>query len=429
MTSTKRPRVAAIGLSDVQIASIEPLCGELRPAGSLSEYLLSYSWAETDVMVAGGFFDTEVKSSVNLMTIGRISFQWLDRYGLPGGGWALHAATTNKPNTERELTVPPSCPDLYRPQAVELSRHLGRSVEPSAVISTSWQGGAALIETTSGLPVALRLDFPSRLNFSDGEPSGHIALLLPEASNLVAWFRAFLSELHESDPIGVPQAPPRLSQPSDWYTPQERNLAARISQIKSEIERLSDEQVQLQTELVAEGERADRGIRRALWADGDELVAAIRDILTALGFAVRDMDEELSQGESRREDLRLTLQGYPGWEAMVEVKGYTSGTRTNDARQIREHRERYIREESRTPDLTVWLSNPYRTTEPSSRPAPDQNVKDAAETVGALHVLASDIYRQWALVGAGILEASAVVQSLVNADPGLWIPTSPSSGT
>ena len=53
MTSTKRPRVAAIGLSDAQIASIEPLCGELRPAGSLSEYLLSYSWTETDVMVAG----------------------------------------------------------------------------------------------------------------------------------------------------------------------------------------------------------------------------------------------------------------------------------------------------------------------------------------------------------------------------------------
>ena len=239
---------------------------------------------------------------------------------------------------------------------------------------------------------------------------------------MVAWFRVFLFDLHESDPIRVPQAPPSLSQPSDWYTPQEKILAARISQIESEIERISDEQVQLQSKLVAEGEAADRGIRRVLWADGDELVAAVRDILGGLGFAVRDMDAELSQGESRREDLRLTLQGDPGWEAMVEVKGYTSGTRTNDARQIREHRDRYIKEEGRSPDLTMWLSNTYRMMEPSSRPAPDQNVKDAAETVDALYVLASDIYRQWALVAAGSLEAETVIQSLVNADPGLWTP-------
>ena len=90
------------------------------------------------------------------------------------------------------------------------------------------------------------------------------------------------------------------------------------------------------------------------------MVAAVRDILADLGFVVRDMDAKLKQGKPKREDLRLTRQGVPGWEAIVEVKGYTSGTRTNDARQIREHRDRYITEEGRPPDLTVWLSNPYR---------------------------------------------------------------------
>ena len=114
---------------------------------------------------------------------------------------------------------------------------------------------------------------------------------------------------------------------------------------------------------------------------------------------------------------------------MVEVKGYPSGTRTNDARQIREHRDRYIGEEGRPPDLTMWLSNSYRTMEPSSRPAPDQNVKDAAEAIGTVHVLASDLYRQWALVAAGSLDAETGVQSLVNAEPGLWAPPGPSSGT
>ena len=220
-----------------------------------------------------------------------------------------------------------------------------------------------------------------------------------------------------------------MSQPSDWYTPQEKALADRISQIESEFECLNSERDQLQQNLAAEGERADRGIRRVLWADGEDLVAAVRGVLTALGFTVRDMDAELRQDEPKREDLRLILPCVPGWQAIVEVKGYTSGTRTNDARQIREHRDRYIGEEGRPPELTVWLSNPYRTMEPSSRPTPDRNAKTAAEAVGTVHVLASDLYRQWALVAAGSLDAETVVESLKNADPGLWTPPAPSLGT
>ena len=39
MTTIRRPRVAAIGLDGSQIASIAPLCGELREADSLTHYL------------------------------------------------------------------------------------------------------------------------------------------------------------------------------------------------------------------------------------------------------------------------------------------------------------------------------------------------------------------------------------------------------
>ena len=371
------------------------------------------------------------------MTIGHTSLQWQDRYSTAqhwqdwhstARGRTRHYVTTNTENTERELAVPPSCPDLYRPLAAELSIQLARATEPPAVMATSRKDRTALIETTSGRPVALRLVLPTRSSATEGEPSTPIALLLPGASNLMAWFRAFLFELHESDPVRVPQAPPRLSQPSDWYTPQERVVSDRISQIESEFERLSNERDQLQMKLAAEGERADRGIRRALWADGDDLLAAVREVLNDLGFAVRDMDAELRQDEPKREDLRLTLRDDPGWQAMVEVKGYTSGTRTNDARQIREHHDRYIEDEDRRPDLTIWLANPYRRMDPSSRPAPDQNVKDAAENTGAVHVLAPDLYRTWALVKAGGLDAETVIQSLVNANPGLWTPPAQDPG-
>ena len=199
MTKTRRPRVVAIGLDGPMVASIAPLCGELRLAGSLEAYLHSYSWTETDVVVSSAPLGRQVDSSVNLMTIGLTSIYWPD---------SKISVGNNTQNTERELVVSPACPDLYRPLAAELSRQLGQAAEPPAVIATSLQRQPALIETTSGSPVAMRLVLPTRSGAAEDRRSRTIAILLPEGSNLVAWFRAFLCDLHESDPFRVPQAPP-----------------------------------------------------------------------------------------------------------------------------------------------------------------------------------------------------------------------------
>ena len=428
MSNTKRPRVVAIGLSDTQMASIAPLCGELRQADSSEEYVENYSWIETDVMVSSALEHDGVDINVNVLTMGPTLISWPDFYR-DKNKQLYHYADTYTENTERELTVPDSCPKQYKQLAAEMSRQLSRSEKPPTVFETSRKDCSALIETTSRHPVALRLVLPARSTSDDGASPRPVALLLPEVTNLAAWFRAFLFDVHESDPDRVPHAPPRLAQPSDWYTPQERDLTRRISQIDSNIERLTDERDQLQTELAAEGERADKGIRRILWADGDDLVAAAEKVLSGLGFKPRNIDLKRSEGEPKREDLRLTLPDRSGWEAIVEVKGYTSGTRTNDARQIREHRDHYIKENGRTPDLTVWLANPFRTLDPSSRPSPGQNVQESAANVGAVHVLAPDLYRQWTLTEAGSLDKETVVQSLAEAAPGLWIPPSAGSGT
>lgn len=423
MTTVKRPRVATIGLDSGQVESLEPLCGDCRSAVLLDDYLVRHSWTETDVMVSTGHHEPTVDTSVNLMTIGYSDFRWKDQFG-GSGRRRPQFASTDAGNTERELRVPDACPEPYKTLAAELARQLGQAEEPPDVIATSRRDRTALIETTSGLPVALRLALPRRLTDTKGGSSRPIGLLLPEVSNLSAWFRAFLYDVHKSDPDRVPHSPPRLAQLSDWYTPQEQELADRISKIKSDIGRLTAEQAELKTELDAERMRADNGIRRILWANGDDLVAAAQEVLSGLGFNVRNMDLGRSESEPKREDLRLTLPDHSGWEAIVEVKGYTNGTRTNDTRQIREHRDLYIVEESQPPSLTIWLANPFRTLDPSSRPAPDPNVQEAAANIGAVYVPASDLYRQWALVAADRLEADCVVQSLINADPGLWKPRS-----
>ncbi len=429
MPNAKRPRVAAIGLDVLQLEAIEPLCGEVRPVDSLADYLENYSWSETDIVVSGALEYNQLPVSVNLLTIGPTSFEWTDRFRAPGvASWGRHRANTRTQNTERELAVSPECPDLYRPLAAELTAELRRAPQPPLIVTTTRDGGAALIETTSGHPVALRFTLPRWQDDIDGKEHDPIALLLPEDASLVAWFQAFLSDIHDLDPSRIPHAPPRLSQPADWYTPDERAVATRVAEVESELERLLTEREQLQEELSATGEKANTGIRRALWADGEALVEAIAEIACDLGFAVHDMDAELQDGAPKREDLRLTLEGVAEWGAIVEVKGYSSGTRTNDARQLREHRERYQGETGQLPDLTLWLCNPYREMDPSSRPTPDQNVHEAAENIGAVHVLATDLYRQWALVAAGSLDAEVVVQSLMDAEPGLWTPPGADAG-
>ncbi len=425
MTKVNRPRVAAIGLDSYQAESIEHLCGALRTTDSIESYLARYSLTETDVVVSGTADHYRIVGDIHLLTVGPVDIEWLS-HDEP----SIHTASqcrlrTNTTNTEREVTVPSTCPELYKALASDLVNLPKTASNPHTVAFLSFDQGAEetkLAETTSGYPVAWRLVLPLITEYGVSVKPAPTVLVLPQVTNLAAWFSAFLADIHEIDPDRVPQKPPRLSRPSDWHTPEERVLEEQISKITHEINRLNEERRQFQIQLATEGEKADTGIRRIVWADGDDLVAAAKEILAEFGFCVGDMDAGLEPGEPKREDLRLTLKNQENWEALVEVKGYSNGTKTNDSRQIREHREEYITEKGKRPDLTVWLANPFRERDPSSRPATDNNVRDAAANIGTVHVLATDLYQQWVLVKTGRLDAQAVVQHLIDAEPGLWTP-------
>ena len=412
--SIKRPRVAAIGLEDHQAQSIEHLCGTLRSANTFSHYVERYHVSETDVMVFGtdSEFETDRGAPAHLLAMEPRWLSWMQARG-PGIVGQCHVLATDR-NTERELTVSDVYPALYETLAADLSKQLGSAEVPPPV---AVPGGLedfpqnALVSTTSGHAVALRFVVPYS-----------VVLVLPEVANLSAWFSAFLSDIHEIDPERVPHPPPRLSNPAYWHTPKERALAAEVAVIENKIERLDDERDRRKTELAAEEERTDKGIRRAVWADGDDLVEAVAEIFDAFGFTVQRMDAGLDQGEPKREDLRLTHADRAGWEAIVEVKGYTGGTKTNDARQIRDQRKRYRSDHQQEPDLTLWVANPHRRADPSSRPAPDGNVQHSAEITGIVHALSKDLYMQWLQVVSGSLEADQVSQSLAEAAPGLWAP-------
>lgn len=429
MIPVKKPRVAGIGLDASQQESIDRLCGELRPVGSLGEYEARYSWAETDVVVLVGQnrVSVSIPHGIHILTVGT-DVDW--NYSRANGSSVTRHLYTNRRNTEREVS-PRWVAEPYGELTKALCVHLGRSQSPPRVLNSSWGFGdfddAAFVATTSDYVVASRhLRTPGPGN-EQGKDMESIVLALPAQADLGAWFRAFLVDLHKTDPGRVPIEPPRMASPSDWHTPQEKQLAHQIAENAGDIVRLMTEHERLQDELTSESARADAGMRRVLWADGNDLVKAVKVILEDLRLAVRDMDAEVQPGEPKREDLRLTHTKRPNWEAIVEVKGYRNGTKTKDARQIREQRDRYNKEKRRLPDLTLWIANPYRSTDPSSRPDPDRNVVEHAENIGAVYVLASDLYLQWVLVKEGSLEASDVVEHLITSTPGRWNVLAPPS--
>ena len=224
----KRPRVAAIGLDQSQIDSIAPLCGTLRTADTLPDYLAAYNWLETDVTILGVENANPIPVPGHVLAIGPVNITWAG-HGYPyAHSWPRLEGTRN--NTEREVEATEVGMKIFDRLVTELAGQLQSTGEPPTVFqTTNIPGGRAepLITTTSGKHVALLGMFLYESASDEGWTA--MALALPEAAQLSAWLRSFLTILHGVDQDRVPQQPPRLSDPADWYTPEERALAAELA--------------------------------------------------------------------------------------------------------------------------------------------------------------------------------------------------------
>lgn len=112
MVEVKKPRVAAIGLDDAQVAAIRPMCGDLRTAGDLSLYTQRYDLKEIDIVVAADFQVSNLPKGVHLLATGSLHIgQWQQGPGAFQDFVGL--ARTDHTNTERELQVSMACPPIY----------------------------------------------------------------------------------------------------------------------------------------------------------------------------------------------------------------------------------------------------------------------------------------------------------------------------
>ncbi|WP_178997316.1 hypothetical protein [Paenarthrobacter nitroguajacolicus] len=247
-------------------------------------------------------------------------------------------------------------------------------------------------------------------------------VLPPETTDHRAWLVWFLRSLNKIDPDAFPGDPDWTRAPS-WSTAGTQTMHDELQKLHEERSKLLaelDERERAAASQLEEARAADKvGYQRLLTADGDELESAVQKVLTEFGFTVQNMDGHHDQvTKAKLEDLRVSDPEDPEWIALVEIKGYTKGAKTNDVTQILGRPMRaYILETGREPS-TVWhIVNPERTVDPSTRKdaiPSDLDLEALTEASGAL-IETRQLFLALRDVQAGKLDAPAIKLSLKNA--------------
>lgn len=335
--------------------------------------------------------------------------------GLESFGW--YVTVRSRRTLAREVTITPAADGEVRSlieRTVVANMPLGEKY--------AWDlpaGGDAvtLMELgTEGLPYALLWSRAS-------EDGARMSLVLPpETTDHRAWLVWFLRSLNKIDPDAFPGDPDWTRAPS-WSTAGTQTMHDELQKLHEERSKLLaelDERERAAASQLEEARAADKvGYQRLLTADGDELESAVQNVLTEFGFTVQNMDGHHDQvTKAKLEDLRVSDPEDPEWIALVEIKGYTKGAKTNDVTQILGRPMRaYILETGREPS-TVWhIVNPERTVDPSTRKdaiPSDLDLEALTEASGAL-IETRQLFLALRDVQAGKLDAPAIKLSLKNA--------------
>lgn len=254
--------------------------------------------------------------------------------------------------------------------------------------------------------------------------SGGVSLTLPpETTGHSRWLRTFLEIVAEVDPASVP--PSIAWKSSDtWATPRLRKVVVAVSVLSGERERtlahFQSREDALDVDMASALTEAENGAQRLLTADGDELTAAVMQAFEELGFHVQDMDgyHDARTG-AKLEDLRVSDPTTPEWHCLAEVKGYQRGAKVNDVAQIVGRPAVAFTKETGEEPSAVWhIVNPWRHTDPSTRPIAIPNdaidLRPLTDAEGAL-IDTRDLYRAWRDVQDNKVGADSVRKSLRSA--------------
>ena len=356
-----RPRPMVVVEDDLLDREEFHFLKQLCPASFWEGGHVAYEWGEVDI---------RIRSTPKYSNHHTIYLQ--QQRGYSGSGELVRVGQADAPHFEQGI--------VQLTSAVGRMMKLGQKVPlPSNPQQRTAKEGDLLL---GGSPL-----------YDLSERNGFWRLNLSLLADTRIWVRCFLDFLHDRDPSSVPKPMPRIAAPEDWFTQSERDLAQEIEPLEIAVTKARSDLDQKRLELVAASEQADEHKRTVLFADGDDLVNGVIELLAQIGFGVVNVDEDLEPSEPKREDLRITHSALPHWIAIAEVKGYTNGPKTNDLNQIRNQRERYLQREGELPSDTWWIINPYRQLDPSSRQPANHDAHEKAKLVGARIVEVRDLYR------------------------------------
>jgi len=262
------------------------------------------------------------------------------------------------------------------------------------------------------------------------EGSNHGVGWLPSVDkNQSAWVELLVTEWAQSDKGAFPNFGDWTNSP-EWMVLEEEQILSQIEDLEIkkqksiiEIDQKIDE---LKTKLAIAKTNANKGRRRLITAQGDELVDEVAKALEDIGFSVTVVDELIGDHKPRREDLRLCHSDKMGeeWNAIVEVRGYArSAGNTGDLLRLARFAKLYQQETRRAPDKCIYIVNgQLELPQPSQRQAPlasaPEDLQEFSENDGIL-IWSVDLFR--ALKSTNSVDYPVLLESIKNAQ-GRWIP-------
>lgn len=406
-----KPRVLAIGLTDVEIDLIRPLVGSLRQ----TTHLYDAHAEEHDVLIQthAGFHD-----GAGLFAR-RIAFAPPAEVHGDGTGYIYGGASTS---SIRSYT---SARTQFKPaqnlEITDATRELGlvglvqRSCTPEPG-STYTGFSTDVYPERNGVHILLRerltqpLALAALLEASDDTRTKDSAFWLPDIarSAIVEWVDVAFARWRIQDPETFPQTAAWRSADA-WSSPEEikarGTLAAFDEAERIRLLRVQEERKKLSQRLESHRPSGDRW-RGLVSGTGDDLVAAVRGALEGFGFSVLDADELPQHKGKRREDLRASDGD---WTALVEVKGYGGAAKSNDIQQLSAAAAAYAAAESRVPDALWYVVNSYREMDPSQRALPlvgrEDDLESFAENQNGCLIDTRDLFTLRQRVALGELPA------------------------
>jgi len=420
-----RPRVALIGtFSKKDILELKSLFSTLWVALDCASLEEKIDPKEIDLVILSRDFG-EYVSWLNDVHV--ISFSEI-KVSIPGPYLNEYLRLTDEVTTE-EFFLPdlPLPMHLLRETAlagidtvkgwnpIKTSHMSNSKIEDVKISDSICRDGALIIDPYSGLPFATHFVRPQH-------KLGVTWLPMP-IFEILPWVELICIQLAELDSEAFPDFKNWINN-ENWMTSQELSLHGTILELGSKRRKIDEEYVwkiaQVSDQLRSATLDANKGIRKLITAQGDELVNHVADAFSKLGFQVTNVDYIRKDEQQKLEDLRISLQE-PEWEAIIEVRGYMrSGGTTADLARLGRFARHYEKEFGKSPSKMIYVVNgqielpPYQRQQPLAS-AP-QDVEEFALQEGLI-IWSLDLYK---LISQGDEEALDLAKRTLILANGRW---------